>query len=62
MTSLTRQARCEHRDILQKVLPFVAQVATHLDAETQRLRKASKDESSQVPSRPEVGHRQAKTG
>eukprot|EP00434_Breviolum_minutum_P011882 symbB.v1.2.010483.t1/scaffold662.1/size175323/4 len=44
---------CEgHREVLGKVLPLIAQVAKHLDLESQRLRRSSKDEGKEFPSKP----------
>lgn len=47
-----REACEEHRGVLHQVLPLVAQVAKHLDLESQRLRQASKDENREFPQKP----------
>lgn len=47
-----REACEEHRGVLHHVLPLVAQVAKHLDLESQRLRHASKDENREFPQKP----------
>ncbi|CAK9102331.1 unnamed protein product [Durusdinium trenchii] len=47
-----REAWDDHREVLQKTLPLVAQVSRQLDLESQRLRQASRDDGGEFPSRP----------